>query len=410
MPAILASNNRRIPAGAELISLGGRAIEDFLEFRFYNDPDQERRLLIRRNGRRKVIVVKARETLDLKLTDPVYRRCANDCAFCFVGGLPRGLRRELYYRDDDYRLSFLFGNFLSLTNLTDHDRERIGRLRLSPLYVSVHATDPRIRTKIFKNKKAGSIMDQLRDLARHNINLHCQIVVMPGINDGTELNRSIRDLAKLYPAVRSIGIVPVGISRHLKGFRTIDYGSARAIVRTVQRYHRGFRKKYGIGLVYLADEFFIKAGQPFPSADYYDDFPQYENGVGMARRFLDEIDGLNRIRKVKGRFLALTGMAAYPLVCALESKLKNLLGNKDFLFDVRAVKNRFFGPSVTVAGLLAGRDLRSGINRESKKYDRIVLPPDCVNDRGEFLDGFPIRDPRVMVAPPTIRELLQCLR
>jgi len=410
MPAILASNNRKIPVGAELISLGGRAIEDFLEFRFYNDPDQERRLLIRRNGRLKEIVVKTREKLDLKLADPAYKRCANDCSFCFVNGLPMGLRRELYYRDDDYRLSFLFGNFLSLTNLTDRDRERIARLRLSPLYISVHATDPRIRTKIFNNEKAGSIMDQLRDLAQHNIKFHCQIVVMPGINDGIKLTRSIRDLAKLYPALRSIGIVPLGISRYLKGFRTVDPVLSRTIIRTVQHYHQIYRKRYGIGLVYLADEFFIKAGASFPETGYYDDFPQYENGVGMCRRFLDELGGLNRIRKVKGRFLALTGRAAYPLVCALKRKLTVLMGNKTFLFDVRAVENRFFGPAVTVAGLLAGRDLRSRIGPGSKNYDRIILPPGCVNDRGQFLDGHVIRDPRVMVAPSSVGELLRCLR
>jgi putative radical SAM enzyme (TIGR03279 family) len=410
MPAILASNNRKIPAGAELVSLNGRAIEDFLELSFYNDPDRERRLLIRRNGRPKEFVVKAREKLELKLSDPAYKRCANDCPFCFVNGLPKRLRRELYYRDDDYRLSFLFGNFLSLTNLTDHDRERIGRLRLSPLYVSVHATDPRVRTRIFKNEKAGFIMDQLRSLADHNIKLHCQIVVMPGINDGSVLARSIRDLAGLYPAVRSIGIVPIGISRHLKGFRPVDPVRGRAIVRTVQRYHRAYRKRYGIGLVYLADEFFIEAGVHFPETGYYDDFPQYENGVGMARRFLDELGGLARVRRIKGRFLALTGMAAFPMVCALKNKLTNLLGKKDFLFDVRAVENRFFGPYVTVAGLLCGRDLERRIDRNGRNYDRVILPPDCVNDRGQFLDGHAIRDPRVLVAPPNLRELLRCLR
>jgi NifB/MoaA-like Fe-S oxidoreductase len=253
-------------------------------------------------------------------------------------------------------------------------------------------------------------MDQLRDLAGHNIKFHCQIVVMPGINDGTELTRSIRDLAKLYPAVRSIGIVPVGISRHLKGFRTVDPVIARAIIRTVQRYHRAFRKRYGIGLVYLADEFFIKTGASFPETGYYDDFPQYENGVGMARRFLDELGGLDRIRKVRGRFLALTGKAAYPLVCALKRKLTVLMGNKDFLFDVRAVENRFFGSCVTVAGLLCGRDLRSQIGSGDKNYDRVILPPDCVNDRGQFLDGHVIHDPRVMVAPSSVGELLRCLR
>lgn len=410
MPAILASNNKKIPSGWELLSLNGRKIEDFLEFSFYNDPDRKRRLLLSRNGSQKEVRIKANEKLDLTLCDPVYQRCANDCDFCFVNGLPRGLRRELYYRDDDYRLSFLFGNFLSLTNLTPHDQERIARLRLSPLYVSVHATDPAVRIKIFKNKKAGLIMAQLRELAGHNIKLHCQIVVMPGINDGAVLTRSIRELAGLYPAVRSIGIVPIGRSRHLKGSRALNESRARDVVRIVRRYHRAYREKYGLGLVYLADEFFIKAGQPFPDAKYYDDFHQYENGVGMARRFLDDVDGLERIPNLKGRFLVLTGLNAYPLVRALQKKLMHLRHTNDFVFDVRAVENRFFGSSVTVAGLLGGRDLERAIERYGKKYDRVILPPDCVNDHGQFLDGHVIRDPRVMIAPPNLRELLRCLR
>jgi putative radical SAM enzyme (TIGR03279 family) len=411
MLTVLASDNKKIPVGAELFALNDRVIEDFLEFRFYHEPGADRRLTIGSNGTRKDVIVKAREPLDLKLSDPIYKRCANDCAFCFVNGLPRGLRRELYFRDDDYRLSFLFGNFLSLTNLSDHDRERIGRLRLSPLYVSVHATNPAVRRKIFGNEKAGLILEQLRDLADRKVKLHCQIVVLPGINDGGELVRSIRDLAKLYPSVNSIGIVPVGISRHLRGFAPIRRGPARTIVKLVQRFHNDFRKKLGTGLVYLADEFFIKAGQPCPAASYYDDFSQYENGIGMARRFLDEIDSLNRPRKIKGRFLALTGAAAFPLLYALRRKLTYIMGDQNFLFDVDRIENRFFGPAVTVAGLLAGRDLMAGVDRAGRKYDRIVLPPDCVNDRGEFLDGFLRRnDRRVLVAPGKIKEFLRCLQ
>lgn len=410
MPAILASNNKKVPVGAELISLNGRAIADFLEFRFYNDPDAQRRLLIGHGGRRREIVIKAREPLDLKLADPVYKHCRNTCDFCFVNGLPPGLRRELYFKDDDYRLSFLFGNFLSLTNLTAADMARIARLRLSPLYISVHCTSPAVRNRIFNHERAGLIMDQLRTLIDRGITLHCQIVVRPGINDATVLVRSLKDLTALYPGVASVGVVPVGASRHIHGVHLMGRRLAAAILAQTKLFHDRCRRRFGAGVVYASDELFIKAASSIPPSDYYDDFPQYENGVGMVRRFLDGMDRLTVRLGRSGRFLFLTGELAYPYVRMLGQQITRRAKSPRTAIDVRAVRNRFFGRSVTVSGLLAGQDLQARIARSGRTYDRIVLPPDCVNDRGDFLDGYRIHDRRVLIAPTSLEELLRCLR
>lgn len=410
MPAIVASNNRKVPAGCELIALNGRPVKDFLEFRFYNDPDSKRRLLIGLDGRRREVLIRAGEPLDLRLADPVYKNCRNDCGFCFVKGLPPGMRPELYFKDDDYRLSFLFGNFLSLTNLTAADAARIARLRLSPLYVSVHATQPAVRSRIFNNKKAGPIMEQLRDLVRRGIALHCQIVVQPGLNDKAVLERSLRDLTGLHPGVASVGVVPVGATRHAAGIRLVGPRLAAAILAQVQGSHDRCRRRFGRGVVYASDELFIKTGRPVPARDYYDDFPQYENGVGMIRRFLDELDRLSGRLYRRGRFLFLTGELARPYVRRLGQALAQRSGSARTVIDVRSVRNRFFGRSVTVSGLLAGQDLEAAIGRAGRPYDRIVLPPNCVNERGRFLDDRRIPDRRVIVAPASLEELIQCLR
>lgn len=409
MPVILDSNNRQIPVGADLIAVNGHRINDFLDFHFYHEPGQDCRITIRHNGRRREIHISARTPLNLKLSDPVYRRCQNDCTFCFVNGLPDGLRSELYFRDDDYRLSFLFGNFLSLTNLTGEDICRIGRLRLSPLYVSVHATVPAVRRRIFRQKRAGLIMEQLKKLIRRGIAIHAQVVVLPGINDAAVLNRTLKDLIALYPGVASIGVVPVGVSRFLKGIRPMPRRAAAGVLTAVQRFHVFCRQKFGRGLVYAADEFYLKTGTAIPAAGYYDGFPQQENGIGMVRRFMDETDqpGLRPPRA--GRFLFLTGELAYPCLRRLARILNDRAGNNKTKIEVQPVRNRFFGSAVNVAGLLTGQDLEKSISRKSRKFDRIVLPPNCVNEKKQFLDNWTIDDHRVIVAPATLKELMRCL-
>lgn len=405
MVRITSSREKKIPAGARLAMIDDRPIDDFLEFEFYNDTGKSRSVLIEYNGTARRVVYDAGQKIAITLEPPDYCQCENDCHFCFINGLPGSLRQELYFRDDDYRLSFLFGNFLSLTNVGPAEISRIGRLRLSPLYVSVHTTDPVLRARLFKNRDAALINERLKALADENIRMHCQIVVMPGMTDGQSLTRTIDDLGRLHPAVASIGVVPVGRTRYAPLVRLVSRAQSRSIIRTVQALHEGFRRKTGRGLVYLADEFFVKAGLPMPERAYYDDLPQYENGIGMVRIFLEETEHIKKARKKKGKYLMLTGASAYPFLQHLKARFE-----PEIEIDIESVANRFFGRTVTVSGLLCGQDLNRAIARRGRSYDRVILPPNSVNDDGQFLDGCKISDGHAIIAPATMRELIKCLQ
>jgi putative radical SAM enzyme (TIGR03279 family) len=405
MVKVASSKDGQIPVGARLTRINNHEIGDSLEFQYYNDESSTRNVVIEYNGTGKNVLYRPGQKIAIALEPPHYRQCMNRCSFCFINGLPAGLRKELYFRDDDYRLSFLFGNFLSLTNISQEDISRIGRLRLSPLYVSVHTTDPALRVSLFKNEKAAYIYDHLKALADENIKLHCQIVVIPGMTDGQGLVNTIEQLARLYPAVNSIGIVPVGKTKHLRGIRLVPPRLSRSIIESVHAMHARFRKKFTRGLVYLADEFFIRAGHPIPEKSYYDDLPQYENGIGMARCLLEEIDQIKNVKKSKGTYLILTSTSAHPFLKTLRSRLAPYLH-----VDVEAVANDFFGKTVTVSGLMCAQDIGRSIMRHGKKYDRVILPPNCVNDAGQFLDGDKVIAGHAFVSPTTIKELLKCLQ
>ena len=405
MVRVVASQDKRVPAGWSIKAINGQQIEDFLEFKFYNDASKLRRVLIESNGTSRHVVYKPQQHIAVTLESPRYRQCVNDCDFCFINGLPDNVRRELYFRDDDYRLSFLFGNFLSLTNVDQRDIARIGRLRLSPLYVSVHTTDPKLRIKLFKNEEAGNIMQTLKQLVDNNVKIHCQIVVIPGITSGRSLTRTIKDLSRLYPGVTSIGVVPVGKTKYSVDIPSVSKKLANSIIEFGERYNRSFRKQHKTGLVYLADELYVKTGRLIPPRKYYDDFPQYENGIGMVRVLLDEIASIRKVRKSKGKYLILSGRSAVRYLKSLKARLE-----PDINIDIKKVRNDFFGDTVTVAGLLAARDLNDSIAELTAKYDRIFLPPDCVNEKGQFLDGKKIENPNVSIAPTSLKELLKCLR
>jgi NifB/MoaA-like Fe-S oxidoreductase len=235
--------------------------------------------------------------------------------------------------------------------------------------------------------------------------MHCQIVVIPGLTDGKNLTKTITDLGRLHPAVASIGVVPVGKTKYARNVRVLSRDESRSVIRTVRTLHRDFRRKTGRGLVYLADEFFIKAGLTVPPREYYDDLPQYENGIGMARCLLDEIERVRSVRRTKGRYLMLTGASAQPFLRRLKLRLA-----PEIDIDVKAVANGFFGRSVTVSGLLCGQDLDRAITEQGRPYDLVILPPECVNENKEFLDGRRITDRRAVIAPETVRELIRCLQ
>jgi len=405
MVKIVASKSSKLANNTRLLSINGQKIEDFLEYRFYNDISATRKFLVQENGTKRVIVLKPYENLNLEFEPPQYRSCENDCAFCFIKGLPKGLRREIYFRDDDYRLSFLYGNFLSLTNISSDDIKRIGRLRLSPLYVSVHTTDSHLRKKIFKHERAGLILKQLAALIDEGIKIHCQIVVIPNLTDGKSLIKTIEDLIKLYPGVASVGIVPVGSTRYLKGIPLITKSRAGQIVNLVNNYHQRYQRNYKKGIIYLADEFFIKAGLAIPEREYYDDLPQYENGIGIVREFLDELKSLDKIKRMKGKYLLVTGRLAAPFLKRLKEKFSDLIN-----VDVSSIENSLFGRKVSVSGLLGGVDFLRTIANLKESYDRIFLPPKCVNDSGEFLDNITLDDKRIIIAPNNLKELVKWLQ
>lgn len=405
MVRVVASKDSRIPVGSSITAINEQGIEDFLEFQFYNDLSKTRLVQLMEDGRSRRVIYKPHQDISVTLESPRYHRCNNLCDFCFINGLPKGLRKELYFRDDDYRLSFLFGNFLSLTNVEESDIERIGRLKLSPLYVSVHTTNPKLRAQLFQNKRAAAILEILRKLIKHNIKIHCQIVVIPGITGGRSLSQTIEDLSRLYPGVLSIGIVPVGKTKYVRGIPSVTKRMAQSVVDIGQQFHGRFRRKYRRGLVYLADEFFIKTGNEIPDRKYYDDFPQYENGIGMIRTLLDEIKNIKDIKHTNGRHAIITGVSAYPYLNILKKKLEPAIQ-----VEVYTVKNEFFGPTVTVSGLLSGHDIKRKITNLDKEYDRIILPPNCVNESKLFLEDEIISDRRILIAPTGIKELIKCLQ
>ena len=405
MVRVIASEDKKISIGNNITAINNQRIEDFLEFQFYNDVSKTRHVQLKANGRSRTVVYKPRQQIAVTLESPRYRQCTNHCDFCFINGLPKHLRKELYFRDDDYRLSFLFGNFLSLTNIDESDIARIARLKLSPLYVSVHTTNPKLRARLFKNEKAAPILETIKKLIHNDVKIHCQIVVIPGITSGRSLIRTIEDLSQMHPGVQSIGIVPVGKTKHLQGIPSVTKRMAQSIIKIGHQFHKRFRKRHRRGLVYLADELYIKTGNRIPARSYYDDLPQYENGIGMVRTLLDEIKQIKRIKRTKGRHLILTGVSAYPFLRILKAKLE-----PGILVDIEAVNNNYFGPNVTVSGLLSGRDIKNEIKRLTIKYDRIILPPNCINDSKDFLDEVAVSDRRVLIAPSSIKELLKCLQ
>ena len=391
-----------------ILSINGERIDDPLDFRFFT-ADEVLEIKVREGEEIFSIRVEkeAYEDLGLEVKDFVIRQCQNKCVFCFMDQLPKDARRSLFIKDDDYRMSFLYGNFITLTNLVENDFLKIEKLRLSPLYISVHTTNPSLRESIMGNKNARKIKEQMERLISSGIKLHTQIVLLPGVNDGEEYLSTIEDLARMYPGVLSIGVVPVGLTSHREGLPLIippDGDWAQEIIDLSLPYQERFRKEFGKTFLYLSDEIYILANYDIPDFDYYDDFPQIENGIGMVRQFLDGVESME-VPLLSGRTLLVTGVLAGRFVKNLEEKFRKS-GQK---VDTIVVKNRYLGPSVTVAGLLPGWDILAMVSMY--EGENIILPPDVINQEGKFIDDFSIEDfrkftgKRIYVAPGRIEEL-----
>lgn len=400
-PESLASELGLVP-GDELLAIDGRELVDFLDWEFLA-ADESFVLAVRTAvGEAVEFEIERPEGLPLGVTlePPKIRRCANRCDFCFVDGNPQAARKTLFIRDDDYRLSFRHGNFATLSNLKDKDVSRIIEYRLSPLYVSVHATDAAVRRSVLRNPKAPAILDQLRMFASHGIDFHTQIVLVPGLNDGAELERSLQDLWDVGEPVLSVSVVPVALTAHSRRdvVRSPAEAEARAAVETVRRWQARARAERGFGWVYGSDELYMVAQEPFPGPAEYDGFAQVENGVGAVRYLESLIEaGLNDLPDLTGqRVLVCTGAAMKDLLPLVFPALARATGAA---FELVALENTYFGPTVTTAGLLPGEAFRGALAGRHD-VDLALLPAEAVNEDGIFMDDLPYAELEAAVPMP----------
>jgi putative radical SAM enzyme (TIGR03279 family) len=377
-----------IEPGTELRSVNGRELLDFLDWEFLSADDQ---LLIEArlpNGEEVVLDVERPEgeTMGLDLEPPTIRRCANRCEFCFIEGLPKGLRKPLYIRDDDYRLSFAYGNFATLSNLKDRDFERILEYRLSPLYVSVHATSWEARKKLLNNPRVPDILSQLTRLTAGGIQFHGQMVVVPGLNDGEVLEQSLADLWSFGDACLSVAIVPVGLTQfsHLYTGRSMDQAMARELITVSERWAARAQEHRGHAWVYGSDELYLLAGRELPPIDYYGDLPQIENGVGSVSALRERVASHAAQLPWLGQLSigVVTGTAMAPMMPPLLEKLAAATGAE---FELIPTENSLFGPTTTTAGLLVGADIQRALT-DRRDLDLALIPAESINGAGLFLD------------------------
>ncbi len=393
--------------GDRLVAIGGHVLRDVIDYRFYA-AEEWLELEVERAGERLAFVVEREygEDLGITFTEDVFdglRRCHNQCTFCFVDQMPPGLRPSLYVKDDDYRYSFLHGNFITLTNWTEEDWERVAEQRLSPLYVSVHSTALDTRRRMLANPRAPDVVQQLRRLGESGIEVHTQIVVVPGFNDGGQIERTVGDLTALFPAVASIGVVPVGLTRYKTGnIRLLTPDEERAIVDSIQRWQKDNRRELGVGLVYAADELLLRTGRVVPPAEEYDDYPQLENGIGLVRQLLNEWQGLKRGKAdagVSGRAIVICGTLIAPTLVEMCRELGQTTGLGLTVFPV---VNDFLGATVTVSGLLTGQDVVAALQGRDLG-DAVFVPRAMFDSLGQVtLDGLTRADIQASLDVPVV--------
>lgn len=405
-----------IRAGMRLLAVNGHALRDVVDYQFHAAEPRIELALDDGTALRRVVIEKhPDEQLGLAFDSATFdgtRICANKCFFCFLKGLPKGMRRTLYVKDDDYRLSFLHGNFVTLTNLSEADWQRLREQRLSPLNISVHATDTALRRAMLGYPAAEDILDQIRRLGSYGIRCHTQIVLCPGVNDGAQLERSVHELAALYPTVQSVSVVPVGATmqyeeraaaRGKDDLDACDSEYARALVAAVRPWQRAFRRATGASVVYLADEYYLTAFVPLPGAALYDGFEQYENGIGMTRRLIDDCRRALRWLVRRGvRFAPLSvTIGCGTLVAPTLARLSEEVGAATGLsVGVVPIENTLFGPRINVSGLLGAGDT-IGALRAQPLGDLVFLPRTALDYFGRHMldDGTPAAIARAIGRP-----------
>ncbi len=388
-----------IQPGDFLLSIDGRCPKDIIDFRFM-EAEEELLLLIESHGEliemeiEKEISEDIGIIFDFQAFSPIHP-CENRCIFCFVDQLPRGMRSSLYIKDDDYRYSVVSGNFITLTNLTEKDRSRIIEEKLSPLYISVHAIDPAVRSAMMGNDQAGRILTDLQSFAAAKLTIHAQIVLCPGWNDGAVLDDTLQKLAALYPAVQSIGVVPVGLTGFRQGLpelTAVDSAKAEEIIQQIDGWRQIFINELDNPLVYAADEFYSLAGRDIPKREYYGEFLQTENGIGLMRLLLDRWDEEKVMlpkRCAPLRILVINGKSSSRYVQRIIQDLNTIPG---LTAELAVVGNHFFGGGITVTGLITGQDLLDDL-KEKDRPDAVLLPDSMLQeDNDRFLDGMELSD------------------
>lgn len=388
-----------IQPGETLKTVNGHPIVDVLDYKFHT-YDRSLTLVLERDGKERTLRLRHEEGEDLGLNFETYlmdkaRSCANNCIFCFVDQLPKGMRESLYFKDDDARLSFLMGNYITLTNLSDREAQRICDLHISPINISVHSTEPELRSMLLGHVKGGRGLELMRKFADAGITMNCQIVSCPGINDGEHLRRSMEDLAALYPAVNSVSVVPVGLTKHREGLyplKPYDKRSAGEVLDMVEAYGRHCLETYGTTLFWCSDEFYLRAERPIPPDEYFEDYTQLENGVGMMRLLRTEFDsalGLAEEKPAVTPYSIACGVDIAPWIREIVDRAAGKCHTKGTVYPI---VNRFFGETITVSGLITGGDLIDQL-RGKDLGERLILPVNMLR-HGEdvFLDDVTLAD------------------
>ncbi|MBR2467359.1 MAG: DUF512 domain-containing protein [Clostridia bacterium] len=395
------ADKKGIRAGDVLISINGNEITDVLDYRFYL-AESVVVIEYERLGERKTVKIEKGEYDDigLEFETPLMdakHSCKNGCIFCFIDQNPEGLRESLYFKDDDSRLSFLHGNYITLTNMTDKDVERIIKMRFSPINISVHTTNPELRVKMMKNKRSGEVLRYLDDFKNAGLSMCGQIVLCREINDGNELLRSMEDLSKLFPNMGSVSVVPAGLTKFRDGlFPLSDFSKeeAGAVIDAVDAFAEKMLAEHGSRIFFAADEFYLKAERPLPNEEYYEEYPQIENGVGMLRSFEDEAafaleDLSSELKSSVARTVSVaTGVASYPTILKIAEGIMKIC--PDLTIKVYKITNNFFGESITVSGLLTGKDMREQLS-DLPLGDTLYIPKNSLR-HGEdvFLCGMTV--------------------
>lgn len=380
-----------------LESINGKVVNDRLDYRFYQS-DEELELLIKR-GEESIlfdIEKEADEDIGIVLEDMELMACGNNCVFCFVYQNPKGMRKALYFKDEDFRYSFMYGHYVTMTTMSQKDLERIVEQRLSPLYISVHSTEEKTRKFLLGIKKDDHLLEKMKYLTANGIELHTQIVLTPGVNDGAIFDQTVEDLKQYYPGVKSIAVVPIGLTQHRKRLTPLRIHTPQELqemISFVDERRAKLKKELGNFFVYLSDEFFIKARQPLPAADYYDAFYQIENGVGEFRDMIDSFEkAFNPDKTPLAEGLKITWVTGTLAVKQLEEKIVTPLRQvKNLKIDLIPIVNKWYGPSIQVSGLLVAEDIYNQL-KDKELGDIVLLPPRVLNDDGLFLDDWTVEE------------------